>query len=124
MSDYADLTEKQRMAHLVFWYENEVQNGGHLQYFENRGIDRIKDVISALRRLKADCQANVLSEAAKRYSRHPRPPLDSVEDFVSAAMEDEFGEFDQAFHACQPLLVKALEMYLAKNKSEFVLEVD
>jgi hypothetical protein len=36
MEDYHDLVEQQRPAHLVFWYESEVQNGGHLQYFENR----------------------------------------------------------------------------------------
>jgi hypothetical protein len=36
MSKDSELTEIQRVAHLVFWYEHEVQNGGHLQYFENR----------------------------------------------------------------------------------------
>jgi len=35
--DYADLSPLQRKAHLVFWYESEVQNGGHGQYFENQG---------------------------------------------------------------------------------------
>ena len=30
-----DLSEEQRPAHLVFWYDSEVYNGGHLQYFEN-----------------------------------------------------------------------------------------
>jgi hypothetical protein len=35
--DYANLSEERRPAHLVFWYESEVQNGGHLQCFENRG---------------------------------------------------------------------------------------
>jgi len=37
--DYRDLGKEQRPAHLVFWYESEVQNGGHLQYFENRGVE-------------------------------------------------------------------------------------
>jgi hypothetical protein len=27
-------TPEQRPAHLVFWYESEVENGGHFQYFE------------------------------------------------------------------------------------------
>jgi Domain of unknown function (DUF4375) len=40
MEAYQDLTPEQRAAHLVFWYEHEVQNGGHLQFFENRGTER------------------------------------------------------------------------------------
>lgn len=38
MENYTDLDEVQRAAHLCFWYDSEVQNGGHLQYFANRGI--------------------------------------------------------------------------------------
>ena len=34
IEDYGDLSPIQRKAHLVFWYESEVQNGGHGQYFE------------------------------------------------------------------------------------------
>ncbi len=34
--DYNELSPRQRAAHLVFWYESEVQNGGHLQFSENR----------------------------------------------------------------------------------------
>lgn len=30
---YEDLSPEQRPAHLVFWYESEVQNGGHMQLF-------------------------------------------------------------------------------------------
>jgi hypothetical protein len=37
VEDHRDLVPEQRAAYLVFWYESEVQNGGHLQYFENRG---------------------------------------------------------------------------------------
>jgi hypothetical protein len=32
LTDYDELAPQQRAAHLVFWYESEVQNGGHLQY--------------------------------------------------------------------------------------------
>jgi hypothetical protein len=30
MEDYRDLNPVQRAAHLVFWYESEIQNGGPL----------------------------------------------------------------------------------------------
>ena len=37
MSDIDHLDSAQRPAYLVFWYDSEVQNGGHLQFFLNRG---------------------------------------------------------------------------------------
>lgn len=39
MEKYGALSREQRPAFLVFWYESEVQNGGHFQYFENRGTE-------------------------------------------------------------------------------------
>jgi hypothetical protein len=64
---YSDLTIEQRPAHLVFWYESEVQNGGHLQYFENQTIEkclRIDETIAALGKLGANCQLAVLRDAS------------------------------------------------------------
>ncbi len=30
VENYDDLTDIQRIAHLCFWYDSEVENGGHL----------------------------------------------------------------------------------------------
>ncbi|MDN4494386.1 hypothetical protein [Ureibacillus aquaedulcis] len=30
MEEYGDLTQIQKVAQLCFWYDSEVQNGGHL----------------------------------------------------------------------------------------------
>jgi uncharacterized protein DUF4375 len=124
MSNYRDLTETQRAAHLVFWYEHEVQNGGHLQYFENRGSGQVGEVIGALRRLGAHCQAQVLSRAAAQFAASPRAKIESVEEFVQTALEGEFAVFDQEFYACQPNLVEVLEAFLKQNRPAFVLVVD
>ena len=51
-----DLTPEQRRAHLVFWYESEMQNGGHLQYFENRGAEHLEETVYALGLLGAKGQ--------------------------------------------------------------------
>jgi len=47
----------------LFWYESEVQNGGHLQYFENCGTERLAETIAALGSLGAPCHQEVLREA-------------------------------------------------------------
>ena len=35
-SNHEDLNEIQSIPLFAFWYDSEIQNGGHLQYFENK----------------------------------------------------------------------------------------
>jgi hypothetical protein len=120
MEPYDELTEEQRPAHLVFWYESEVQNGGHLQYFENRGTEHLHETVDALELLGANCQKEILQEAAKLFRGRERLPIASVEDFVAAAHEGEFKAFDRRFYACSPSLPDRLKAHLALHQSWFV----
>lgn len=121
MESLRDLSPVQRAAALVFWYESEVQNGGHLQYFENRGADEIPAALEALTTLGAHCQHGVLAEASAVYLGHSRPVIASVEQYCEAALEGEFESFDSRFHACSPTLNDCLEAYLAQHPADFVL---
>lgn len=120
-SNYSHLSKKQRPAHLVFWYESEVQNGGHMQYFENFGTKRIKDTVAALELLGAPCHAQVLARAAAQFKSQPRSRIRSVEEYVETALEGEFDLFDREWGKCRPELEKALKNYLSANQAEFVL---
>jgi len=120
MSEYTEPTPTQRAARLVFWYESEVQNGGHLQYFENRGTERVEETIRALETLGAHGQALVLSGAAVGYLSGDRAPIHAVEEYARTVREGEFDPWDEAFGRCQPPLEKALERFLAENQAEFV----
>jgi hypothetical protein len=71
---YEELSAEQRPAHLVFWYESEVQNGGHLQYFENRGIEHLAETIAALGLVSASCQQRLLQDASTLFLSNPRKP--------------------------------------------------
>jgi hypothetical protein len=121
MSDYAELSEKQRPAHLVFWYHSEVENGGHMQYFENRETQRVDATVAALKLLGAPCHADVLARAAAQFHSRPRSRIQSVEEYVETALEGEFDRFDEEYARCRPELEKTLEAFLAKNQSEFVV---
>ena len=118
------LTATQRAAQLVFLYESEVQNGGHLQFFENIGTGQIHDLVGALKRLGAACHANVLAVAGERWSEKDRLKIRSVEEYVGIAREGEFESLDRAFHECQPTLVDALEGYLRQHEPDFVVFAD
>ena len=117
---YEDLDNVQRAAHLCFWYDSEVQNGGHLQYFENRGTMLLNETLAALRLLGAECQFAVLETAGRLYDSKPRHRIETVEDYVAVTHNSEFAASDSAYHACQPAIQKLLADYLERNKSHFI----
>lgn len=118
--EYDNLDEIQRIAYLTFWYDAEVNNGGHLQYFENRGTSHLADTINALKTLGAAAQAEILKEAGNLFLKKKRRPIKSVFAFVRAAKEGEFDEVDDKYYECEPSVQDLLEAYLEKNKDHFV----
>src|SRR5260221_12699759 len=101
---YQDLTAEQRAAHLVFWYESEVQNGGHLQYFENRGTEHLVETVEALGLLGAVCQQQILQEARVLWVGQSRKRIETVAEFCTTALEGEFAALDSRFGKCDPSL--------------------
>jgi hypothetical protein len=120
MEDYDVLSPEQRPAYLVFWYESEVQNGGHFQYFENRGTDHLAATVKALGLLGATCQQQVLREAGELWFSRSRPRVRTAQEFCDTALEGEFESFDSRFHACSPSLQQCLEAYLKRHQPSFV----
>jgi hypothetical protein len=118
--EYDSLAPEQRPAHLVFWYETEVQNGGHQQFFENCGSERLSETIDSLARLRATCHQRVLTDAADKWLADVRSPIQTAEEFCEIALDDEFGEFDARFHKCEPDLMHFLLVHLQQNQDKFI----
>ena len=125
--DFYQLNESQSIPHFCFWYESEVQNGGHLQFFENTSIrykDKEKNAISltlkALKNIGARKQASILSQASRRYFAQKREHPATVEEFVELALEGEFEEIDKRYYHCSPDMNYFLEKYLQTHMTEFV----
>jgi Domain of unknown function (DUF4375) len=87
LTDYEDLTEIQQIAHLAFWYESEMQNGEHLQYFENRGLGQLTETLAALDKLGARCQRQVLLAASESSRSNPGDRIVTVEDYISRGLK-------------------------------------
>ncbi len=120
MEDYSKLDDVQRAAHLAFWYDSEVQNGGHLQYFENRGAGLLDETLDALRVVGGKCQYDVLKSASHKFLSRERTRIETVEQYVSTALEGEFDTFDIAYHVCEPSVQKLLDAYLCRHRDHFV----
>jgi hypothetical protein len=120
MENYSDLDKMQRPAHLVFWYDAEVQNGGHMQYFENWGTGLLLETLEALLMLGAECQHHVLELASQQFLSKERPDIETVDQYVSIALQGEFDVFDSTYHTCEPSIQKLLEDYLEMHKEHFI----
>jgi len=118
--DPDELPPAQLPAFLAFCYDSEVQNGGHYQYFQNRGTEEIDGVIQALRSLSADSLADVATRAKALVASQPPSRAETVEDFIEGALAGTFDDLDTAFHECSPTVVEALEAYLQAHESDFV----
>ena len=118
--DYTALTEIQKSAYLVFWYNAEVQNGGHLQYFLNSAGQRALETLDALSALGLHCQEATLTDAIVLIPENPLPEIETVSGYVEEALENKFGELDSRYYACEPSSVDALEAHLKTNLKEFI----
>lgn len=116
---YEDLDEVQRIAYLCFWYDSEVQNGGHFQYFENRGTVFLDETLASLAVLGAACQRSILEAAGRLISITPNAQIETVDDYVAAAREAQFAASDSAYFACQPAIQNLLADYFEKYTSHF-----
>jgi hypothetical protein len=115
-----DLEPRQIPAHLVFWYESEVQNGGHFQFFANHGLAQAEQTIQSLRQLGAEPQADVLARALSVASRRNWGAISTAEEFVAEALEPELNAFDSEFHACVPSLEAILEAHLEAHQDWYI----
>lgn len=120
-TEHSGLAPRQRPAHLAFWYDSEVQNGGHFQYFENRGLQLVPETIAALEYLGATPQASVLEEALAIASSRTWGEIQSAGEFVSGASESGLFRLDMTYCRCRPELIELLEAHLKQNPSWFVL---
>ncbi len=121
-----DLSPIQQQAHFAFTYYSEVENGGHLQYFENQSIqhsDATAQALYALEGLEAIGTIQhraVLSQAINCWKAASRNRIDSVEEYVATALEGEFDDLDKAYSQCQPEITVWLERYLDSHFAAFI----
>ncbi len=120
VEDYEDLNEVQQIAHLIFWYDSEVNNGGHFQYFVNQSGKRAKETLQALSKMNMTCQHKILEEAYQFILQNPLDEILSVDDFIRQANENNFERFDKRFFECSKESNEFLKECLELNFDEFI----
>ena len=70
---------------LAFFYDAEVLNGGHLQYFVNRGTNNAPAVVAALEALNDPERANLLRSCLAEVTADPLPAIRNLEAYAELA---------------------------------------
>ena len=120
LSDVNQLTPAQRAAHLAYWYMNEVENGGHYQYFLNKAHFNHDEVINALTAIGATDHVIILIDALKAVSATPLRDPQTVEEHLEGEEEADLSRYDMAFAVCHRSVFQCLEDYLDKHEEEFI----
>ena len=121
MSESRELSSDQLPAHHAFWYDSEVQNGGHLQYFLNRGIDEARRAIGDLRRIGAGSYGDLLEKVVAVWDGESRKRPESASQYVELAADREFVPYDLEYYAMSPTLIEILEAHLSEHQDNYVL---
>ena len=119
-SDANQLHSKQLGAFYAFWYDSEVQNGGHLQYFYNRGIDEARRAEPELRKLDVSNCADILWNAIELWDERARRKPGHVQQYIDDALEGEFQRFDLEYYSAEPPLIEILQQHLEDNQDLYV----
>jgi hypothetical protein len=122
-----ELSENQSIAQFAWQYDSEVQNGGHLQYFENQYLlfeDKLPVVIEktteALKTLGATKYAEILSKARDKYFSRTRKHPSTTEEFCDLELENEFVELDNQYYDCSPGMSYYLKTFLESHMEDFI----
>jgi hypothetical protein len=114
LAKYEELNSKQRFAFLAGRYDGEVNNGGHLQYFENKGTEHLAETIKGLKEIGAKKQAKILTKASNHYFSKERQKAKNIKDFLVEANKGEYSEWDEEFYKTDPEISDLIEKYLQK----------
>lgn len=120
-SSLSSFSHPQRLVFAVVWYESEVNNGGHDQFFTNSTGIVWKDAIEALKTIGASSRADILRQAADRIGGTPsfdrEKRIDQVESY-----EAEFDDLDDKFYDLDDDFYDKMESYIKENRTDFYFE--
>ena len=122
------MTKPQQFCFAVELYQDEVNNGGHRQYFYNDDSDLYQVAMEGMRAIGADAQAAILSDAALAFAPD-KPASTEIErrhqmEALRTDMDVKFETADDRFYKLEEepgrRLNVLLTMYALKHRSDFV----
>ena len=120
MEEYEDLTEIQQVGKALMMYENEVMNGGHMQFLLNHGIEELHLTIKALQFVAHNEFIQLLEAANEIYQKLDFSKIEDKESYIEMALEAHFEQCDEKFYQIEPSLYALQLDFLLDFQQEFV----
>jgi hypothetical protein len=98
-----DLSQVQQVAKLCFWYDAEMNNGGHSGYFACYADENFDEV-----------EKSLINIGAEEYAKNFRIAIETGENDGYISTDDKFGELT-------PVLTDIIEKYVMDNINEFFI---
>ena len=117
---YDELSEMQRVLHLIMRYDSEVQNGGHGQYFANKGTEHLEELLQALQKVGANQQHDILKAASETTMPKRAKGIRGILGFVSYAEQNQKYDYDKQYYACKPSADELAIQFAKTNLDQFV----
>lgn len=100
----SELNDIQKNAALCFYYDREMNIGGHVCFFDNYPKIKEKDMLEALHTV-----------ANKKY-------VENFKEAITNGKEDNYNKTDKKYLELSPCLTEYLEEYVETNKEEIFKE--
>lgn len=100
----------------LFYYDGEVQNGGHLQFFcnlEESEEPKLKDVLKNLKKLLPEEMYANLDKAYKEYQKLNFNP-ETSEEYCEVAIEEPLLDYDNFYYEHEEEIQNILKEYSLK----------
>jgi hypothetical protein len=126
---FATMTQPQQFCLAIELYRDEVNDGGHKQYFYNDDSDLYETAIAGLRALGATSQATNLADASRAFSSgHPAPTEDERRHQLEAFGPDQdriLETADERFYQLEDepgaRLDVLMTLYALKHRTDFAV---
>ena len=112
--------------YFIRWYEAEVNNGGHNQYFFNSSGQYVEETLTAIERVGAqEYQENLEKAIAIRLSEADDPTLralyddQTLESFMETYKYSSLDECDDRFYALGDELAETVGSYMKQHPELF-----
>jgi hypothetical protein len=123
---FEHLSPPQQHYLAVFFYNAEVNNGGHSQYFVNSSGDHWKSALEGLKEIGAEERAGILQKATALFgAAGPSVDNDPRHRQLAAFSEEQdkaVDELDRKYYGCGENIEALLAQYTLKNREHFRAE--
>lgn len=124
--DLSRFTEPQKYLHAMIWYQSEVDNGGHDQFFFNSTGIVWKNALDGFKKIGFNSAAEILQEAVSLLGGSPAYDRTERQEQLDSLSDDELellGDLDDRFYDIDDFDDVILR-FITENKEDFYFDGD